>query len=61
VFSRVKLEALGIKTNLDHPIPILIMTGYGEKLERDGQELPKIISEPVALKDLAAAITEVLA
>ena len=45
---------------LDKPVPIMIMTGYGENLQREACELPKVIAKPVAMKALATAIREML-
>ncbi len=42
-------------------IPVLIMTGYGESLDRHAHSIKKVIAKPVTLSALSAAIREVLA
>ena len=53
-------DLFGRLAQLDPPIPILIMTGYGDELEEDGGDAPKVVAKPFALKELAGAIRELL-
>ena len=53
-------DLFGRLAQLDPPIPILIMTGYGDEVEEDGRDTPKVVAKPFALKELAGAIRELL-
>lgn len=45
---------------LQPPIPLLLMTGYGEELDKEDCDIPSIVAKPVAMKGLAAMIRELL-
>jgi len=47
-------------SRLDSPVPIMIMTGYGDNLDREGTEITTVIAKPVRMKELATAIRELL-